>query len=988
VVDDRIGRPKARRWRRRVLLCLTAACLAAAATSIAAQSGRDSGPERARASATLRAPALMAPANEAVVNAVPAFSWRPVRKAAKYEFQFASDAGFRSTLASYETLNTAATVDDTVFDGNYYWRVRAISALDKAGRWSAPQLLKKRWTTPVELQTPAQDSTITYPADRLVLRWSEVPHAFKYEVVLSSDPSLAGNLLADPGKPSTEVPGTSLAVTRTLSDGQRYYWAVTPIDGGGLKGPRSAVGSFVWSWPSSTQPHLVDLFGDADQTTYVDPQFSWDPVPGAARYEVEVNSSSDFASGSKICCSDPTTGTSLSPTKLLPNNTDLPGAQEGYHWRVRALDLDGNAGVWNVGQVFRKAFDDVVPSVPNVRIRDNLGNDLNLGETTSAPILDWDPVPGASSYEVRVVPWRSVSPVGCNWTASILESWGSPAPVDVSGTAWTPLAYQLSTPVPFGDPAREIDKLAPPSPPYGGYCARVRARAGADTTNKRVVSDWTTLGDESGPAFVYNEPTVPGSATTLLPDDYVFPLENETLHSMPLFTWYEMPEACGYFIAVATDENFTDVVDVARTKIAAYAPRLRTYPDETTSYWYAVMPVYKTGTACDFTPSVPEDNSPQTFQKRSNPPNLLTPAGGADLGDQPTFRWKGNWVGANSVEAAREYQLQVATDPTFANPIDNVKTASTAYTSSSTYPADTAIYWRVRANDENGTGLTWSNTGTFRRVLGVPVPSADNPTRGQSFPVLSWSPVQGAVSYDVHLEEEDGDKRDFTGFRSTAVSFTRLTGLGVLRWQVRANFPKLPFGTVPGGWSPAQTFDRFIDPPPGASMSSNSKRVLLTWDASPAAKKYKAEFSDTSSFSRIVDSHITSNTNYAPRLTQLGFLNGGVLYWRVAALDEDNNVGGWATGTFKLPRAMRVVVAGFLMKRKRGVVTVTVQTIKGQAIKRARVKVRGAGVRARPKRTRRGGIVKFRLRARRAGNVTFTVSKRGYRTGKAVLQVR
>jgi hypothetical protein len=455
VVDDRIGRPDPRRWRR-VFLCLTAACLAAAATSIAAESGREGAGERARASA-LPAPALITPGGDAVVNAVPAFSWRPVRKAAKYEFQFASDSGFRSTMASYETFNTSATVDDTVFDGNYYWRVRAISGADKAGRWTEPQLLRKRWTTPPELQTPAQDATITYPSDRLVLRWSEVPHAFKYEVVLSSDPSLAGNLVADPGKPSIEVPGTSLAVTRTLSDGQRYYWAVTPIDGGGLKGPRSAVASFVWEWPSTTTPRLADLFDDADHTTFADPQFSWDAVPGAARYEVEVNSSSDFAAGSKICCSDPTTGTSLSPTKLLPNNTDLPGAQQGYHWRVRAIDLDGNAGDWNVGQVFKKVFDDVVPSVPNVRMRDNEGNNLASGATTSGPIMDWDPVPGASSYEVQVVPQVAG---GCNWSADIFTSWGTPAPVEVSGTAWTPLAFQASTPVPFADFARELDQQA------------------------------------------------------------------------------------------------------------------------------------------------------------------------------------------------------------------------------------------------------------------------------------------------------------------------------------------------------------------------------------------------------------------------------------------------------------------------------------------------------------------------------------------------
>ena len=185
-----------------------------------------------------------------------------------------------------------------------------------------------------------------------------------------------------------------------------------------------------------------------------------------------------------------------------------------------------------------------------------------------------------------------------------------------------------------------------------------------------------------------------------------------------------------------------------------------------------------------------------------------------------------------------------------------------------------------------------------------------------------------------------------------------------------------------------QGFDRFIEPPPGARLSSDSGRVLLTWDSSPAAKKYKVEFSETNSFNQVLDSHTTENTNYAPSMNQPGFQNGGLLYWRVAALDEGNNAGGWAFGSLRLPSGMRVNVQGLLQKRKRGNVTVTVTTAKGRPIRRARVKVKGAGVRSRPKRTGKRGTVKLRLRPRRKGTVTFTVSKRGYRAGKASVAVR
>jgi hypothetical protein len=99
-------------------------------------------------------------------------------------------------------------------------------------------------------------------------------------------------------------------------------------------------------------------------------------------------------------------------------------------------------------------------------------------------------------------------------------------------------------------------------------------------------------------------------------------------------------------------------------------------------------------------------------------------------------------------------------------------------------------------------------------------------------------------------------------------------------------------------------------------------------------------------------------------------------------------VGGYATGSFKLPQAMRVVAIGALRKRKRGFAVVSVRTLKSKAIKRARVRVSGAGVHARPKRTGRNGNVKFRLRPRRAGTLTFFVTKRGYRATKALLLIR
>jgi len=116
-------------------------------------------------------------------------------------------------------------------------------------------------------------------------------------------------------------------------------------------------------------------------------------------------------------------------------------------------------------------------------------------------------------------------------------------------------------------------------------------------------------------------------------------------------------------------------------------------------------------------------------------------------------------------------------------------------------------------------------------------------------------------------------------------------------------------------------------------------------------------------------------------------VNGGKLYWRVAALDEGNNVGGFATGSLRLPRGMRITVLGLLQRRRANVVTVMVTNPAGRPVPGASVIARGAGTRSGRRRTGRRGSLRVRIRPNRRGQVTFTASKRGYRPGKAAVPV-
>ena len=936
------------------------------------------------AAKSLPAPVLDAPADNAHVESAPALAWKAVKGAARYEYQLASDSAFGSVilgsgsgLGSNSTRNTAAALSKTVPDGPYFWRVRAVDASDTAGRWSRARSYTQAWTTAPILQGPANTTAIAWPSTPLILKWSAVPYATSYIVTIATDPALTSPVLGtatDPQKTS----GTAFAFPNTLAPGP-YYWAITPLDESGHKGQRSAVGSFTWSWLTTATTSVVDA--NAAPSVY-DPLFSWTPVPGAATYDVEVNPSHDWAPGSRICCTDRTIGTSLSPVLALQNNA--------YYWRVRAVDASGNAGIWNEGPSFQKDFDPTTPSIPNLRVRDRLNDpapvtpdppklpDLPI---TSTPILAWDPVPGASSYVVETV-GLTAGPLGshfCDWSGAVIAD---QTPTNVltymSGAgAQGPLAYQLA-----GFPTTGDAGLADGT----RYCVRVRARSDRPgSSDSGYVSDWTQINGLGEPAFQFKTPDpVPGTAPVPFATpaaNYLAPVTGTISPRAPLFTWDPVPGARGYYVVVSRDATFTTIADYAFTKFPEYAPGSgggqRTFSDETSHYYWVVIPAANAdGTGAS---TVPAQNNPQSFDKRSEPPALLGPVLGEVVVTQPTFRW-------TSSEGARKYRLQISQDPTFGDPIDDVTTASTAYTSSTTYPADTTLYWRVGGLDENQIRLNWSVTGTFRRQLPTSAPAPDNPGGGDGILPLAWLPVPGAISYDFHVDKIDGATLDFTT-SSPALTPTEFYGSGIWHWKVRPNFPTSTGRSVSGGYFASQQYVHSIGHTPHVRASASASRILISWDPDPVAKSYRVEVSRSSGFGDQVDRFDTSTTNYAPDLDRPPYADGGALYWRVATVEGGNNIGPFTTGRFTLPKAISVNFSGVAQRGVVRDVTVTLTDARGRPVRGARVRVTGRGLRSAARRSSRAGAVTFRLRPSRKGVLTFTVTRRGYRDAVATAQV-
>jgi hypothetical protein len=812
------------------------------------------------------------------------FHWSAVRKADHYEFELANDKGFNSPVlgssGNFSTWSTSATLAKSLQDGTYWWRVRAVRKSGATSRWIT-RSFTKAWREAPTLSSPADNASISFPTQPLLLSWKPVLGAVRYEVAIARDPKMTS--LVDGAQTITTA--TSYIPPSTLSNG-KYYWTVTPVDAEKHEGTSSNVRSFNWSWPTNIVTNLQNLVqSPADALTTYDPLLSWTAVPGAAKYQLDINFSSDFNPSSSVCCSTTTVATGYSPPRPLPNNS--------YFWRVRAINAQGADGAWIPGTPFTQYFDTIppiaasAPTISNLHMRDELSDNgpEPAGWATPSPILVWNPVAGAAAYDLDVYTMRPDTGVcDIQWAKSFAQDFHVVTPL----TEWTPLASPGQLPYPStGTTVEKSSDLAPGD----HYCVRIRSVGATDSTGQQIYGDYTNLPAPGTPlglgAFTY-EPTT-GSGGVALPksSDYISPTQGVVTGTTPLFTWHPIAGANGYWVIVARDPSFTTLVDYGFTQIPAYAPR-KTIADEKTSYYWAVLPAAQgDGEDLPLDPATNQPISPlylpSNFQKRSTPPTLLTPTNGAVLaGTQPRFQWTG-------VQGALTYTLQVSTDPSFGTLLDNVHTSSTAYVSTTTYPAQSILYWRVEANDQDTSELTWSNTGTFKQVLPTPQALTQTATGGDIVPAWRWAPVTGAIGYDVRVVYPGGSAHVYGKVPTPAMVPTGLKGTGVFSWQVRADFT----GGAISPYSPPVSFERTVAPPAQTHVAISAHSLILRWQGRPGLDEYIVEISSRPDFSHTVEKDKVEGTEVASNLKAFT-KTGGKFYWRVAAVDADGNLGGYS----------------------------------------------------------------------------------------------
>ena len=225
-------------------------------------------------------------------------------------------------------------------------------------------------------------------------------------------------------------------------------------------------------------------------------------------------------------------------------------------------------------------------------------------------------------------------------------------------------------------------------------------------------------------------------------------------------------------------------------------------------------------------------------------------------------------------------------------------TGSAAYVSTKTYPAQSTLYWRVHANDEDTEALTWSNTGTFKQVLPTPQGLVQQSSGADLIPAWRWAPVIGAIGYDVRVVYPGGAVHVYSKVPTPAMVPTALSGTGAFSWQVRADFT----GGAVGPYSQLVSFQRTVAPPAQTRAAVSAHALILSWQGRPGLDEYVVEISSRPDFSHRVETDKTEGTILASNLKAFTKA-GGRFYWRVAAVDAAGDLGGFSPRkTFRIHR--------------------------------------------------------------------------------------
>ena len=515
-------------------------------------------------------PTLLKPENGATRSAFQHgdFSWTAILGAAGYLFQISTDDQFNNIAYSAETLKPEHTPSERLANTVYYWRVTPFAysstlADRVTGTPSDTSSFTFDWSTAPTLVGPANLSDLAFVPR---FQWTAVEAAKEYVIQISTSPAFSTY-----AEYSTR--NTDFTPSQALSNDQEYYWRVKAVDQQSTSTPWSEVRRFRAKW--NFVPTLLTPANN--QTTMSYPFFSWAPIPGAERYQIQIDDSNDFA-------------TTIADVKIYNTNQYAHGnwatvpLDGDYMWRVRGVDAQGNYTPWSETRAFQVSksmtADPIYPLYYYAPDASNLPVHRDL--SIRWPVFVWDAARTTAligGYYVTSGPdyYRLLVDNDSDFSSPIYA-------VNTATEAWAPTTSHavLQT---------------------GIYYWRVEAYLNGGIKLPGYERYWVLRVDANRTAAAAPDPLRPSYVDDLPLTDTItpiYPLEYvgadgvsvfgaEAVETPPVLGWQPVRNAASYHIQIGGDENFTTIIEEAHTYYVNYVPgqeKVTRLP--TGTYWWRV----------------------------------------------------------------------------------------------------------------------------------------------------------------------------------------------------------------------------------------------------------------------------------------------------------------------------------------------------------------------------------------------------------------
>ncbi len=580
-----------------------------------------------------------------------------------------------------------------------------------------------------------------YPAEPIVLSWTQVPGAVSYRVEVASNPGFSKVVW------ELDTDQHRAALDLLLPDGS-YWWRVTATDAAGTVGRTSRVARFTKTWPNRIAGMLLSAAPGGAPVSHLllNPYMRWSAVPGAKEYDVEVAPGDQFGSPAFL-------GQKLHAPYASPAGAGAL-ADDIYSWRVRGRDPNDNPGPWTTSTAFRKAW--VAPNV-TAPADDAVTHDVNLR---------WDPVAGAEAYEVQISSRQHVwsgdhlqlfqRTASTGFTPSLSEqlakdlslgnlwwrvrpvisgrfgAWASPRhitwalPGATTGTAqlssdpdsdtalmprltWTAVTGASLYRVDIATDAQFNNIVESQMTSSTSWVSRVPLPDNQITSGYhwRVVWGSGTIAED--PRWMVAEDAAPTATFRKQTRVTLGSGDLGQIGQAPLLTWGAVPGVARFEVQLSQDGQFDTAVREATIWGTGYVPgtggKEKLLPDGT--WLWRVRAVDGGGQAQTWSPV-------GRFTLTASRPVQEAPRDGQAAVGAPTFRW-------SVVPGACAYQLQISRDPAFKDvggAADGaITTAQRAHVPTrEVIPGPGVYHWRVRADLCDDVVGQWSPTRSFRSV--------------------------------------------------------------------------------------------------------------------------------------------------------------------------------------------------------------------------------------------------------------------------------